>query len=500
MPDARGGLSRSTGSLFLVSILILGVIIITSVWLAFQTNTTSTTLNQARQRVGAARTILIVLQDLETGQRGFILTGDRDYLAPYERALERLGPTRDMLKALLAADQNEIARLNALDAAIDAKLAELSQTVTLVSSGDTAQAVGVVRSDRGKEAMDQARTILDDIISRGNTDLANLTQALQTNATAVTWVTGLGALAVVFIAAAAYWLIARFTRREIQARAEVEALNAGLEERVAERTLAVTRANDEIQRFAYIVSHDLRAPLVNIVGFAAELETSLAEMKQFVDGLPLSAADEARLVQARQCIDEDMPEALSFISASTSKMDKLINAILRLSREGRRELKAERVDLNDLVARTLAAVKHQMDASDTTADVQPGLPTLSSDRLALEQVFGNIIDNALKYLKPGTPGRIEISATRPSLREVIIEIADNGRGIAPQDHERIFELFRRAGRQDKAGEGIGLAHVRALVRRLGGDIGVRSAVGEGSRFLIRLPLVLSIDNTKTTTP
>ncbi len=128
--------------------------------------------------------------------------------------------------------------------------------------------------------------------------------------------------------------------------------------------------------------------------------------------------------------------------------------------------------------------------------IDENLPVVLSDRLALEQVFGNLIDNAVKYLKPGRPGRIRISSHEEASR-VTIEVADNGRGIAEQDHERVFELFRRSGVQDQSGDGIGLAHVRALVRRLGGDITVSSRLGEGSVFRVRLPRTLVIPEGRT---
>jgi signal transduction histidine kinase len=124
--------------------------------------------------------------------------------------------------------------------------------------------------------------------------------------------------------------------------------------------------------------------------------------------------------------------------------------------------------------------------------LSPRLPIVRSDRLSLEQIFGNLVDNALKYLQPGRPGRLKIEA-EDNGSNIAIKVSDNGRGIADQDRERVFELFRRAGRQDKPGEGIGLAHVRALVRRLGGDITVRSRIGEGSEFRIVLPRSLLIE-------
>jgi signal transduction histidine kinase len=194
-------------------------------------------------------------------------------------------------------------------------------------------------------------------------------------------------------------------------------------------------------------------------------------------------------------VDQDMPEAIGFIRASTTKMDKLINAILKLSREGRRQLRAERIDLKLLVEGTVASVQHQIEEKGIQVAVADRLPIITSDRLALEQIFGNLVDNAIKYLSPDRTGEIRINAAEyPSA--ILVEVVDNGRGIAAADHERIFDLFRRSGSQNVAGEGIGLAHVRTLVRRLGGDITVESEVGRGSQFKIRLPryLVASVES------
>lgn len=116
------------------------------------------------------------------------------------------------------------------------------------------------------------------------------------------------------------------------------------------------------------------------------------------------------------------------------------------------------------------------------------MPNLVADRLAVEQVFGNLLENALKYLLPGRPGDIRISGALEG-RVARFDVGDNGRGIARRDYERVFELFRRAGDQSVPGEGIGLAHVRALVRRLGGSVDCESEVGVGSTFTVRLPAI-----------
>jgi signal transduction histidine kinase len=263
-------------------------------------------------------------------------------------------------------------------------------------------------------------------------------------------------------------------------------LSGELEDRVKERTEALTEANEEIQRFAYIVSHDLRAPLVNIMGFTSELESASNRLA----GYFARTAPDVDEATAASIATEDIPESVTFIRKSSVKMDGLIGAILKLSREGRRELKRERVQLDEVVEASLASLQHQIEESGVTVAVEPSLPSVVSDRLALSQIIGNILDNAVKYLAPGRPGEINITADESGGR-VKLRIADNGRGIAEHDLKRIFDLFRRAGKPDRPGEGIGLAHVRSLVRALGGDVTVASKLDEGTTFTIDLPKKMS---------
>ncbi len=252
------------------------------------------------------------------------------------------------------------------------------------------------------------------------------------------------------------------------------------EQREAETELL--ESNEEIQRFAYIVSHDLRAPLVNVMGFTSELEATRADVRDAIAEHP----DAAR-------IDADLGEALEFIKAAVTRMEGLIAAILKISREGRRTFQPEELDMGALLQGLVNATRHQTDTIGATVTISPGLPTLVADRVAIEQVFGNLLDNAVKYLDSARPGQIELSAQSLSGHRARFSVQDNGRGIAVQDHARIFELFRRSGTQDRPGEGIGLAHVKALVRSLGGRIGVTSTLGRGTTFHVTLPRVAVTD-------
>ncbi|MCJ2073636.1 ATP-binding protein [Methylobacterium sp. J-030] len=246
------------------------------------------------------------------------------------------------------------------------------------------------------------------------------------------------------------------------------------EQREAEAELR--ESNEEIQRYAYIVSHDLRAPLVNVMGFTSELEATRLDMRAALDGHP----------QAER-IDTDFEEALGFIKAAVNRMEGLIAAILKLSREGRRQFRPERLDMTALLQGLADANRHQAEAARAVVTIAPDLPPIVADRLAIEQIFGNLLDNAIKYLDPSRPGRIAVTARSAGPRGICFSVTDNGRGIAERDHARVFELFRRSGTQDRPGEGIGLAHVKALVRSFGGRIEIRSQLGEGTTFNVTLP-------------
>jgi signal transduction histidine kinase len=234
------------------------------------------------------------------------------------------------------------------------------------------------------------------------------------------------------------------------------------------------------------------------MGFTSELEelrgdifkriAALARAETSVQSIPDNATDSAEpaLEGTDRQLSEDFSEALGFIKSSIAKMDRLITAILNLTREGRREFQPVRIDTRELIEGIVATVAHQAAEAEAQIRIEP-LPNIVSDRLALEQIFSNLIDNALKYLKQGAPGDILIRG-RTKLGFAIFDVSDNGRGIDSKDHQRIFELFRRAGTQDKPGQGIGLAHVRALVRRLGGTMSVASELHNGSTFTITLPI------------
>lgn len=265
----------------------------------------------------------------------------------------------------------------------------------------------------------------------------------------------------------------------VQAEEALRRARDELEVRVQERTAELTVANEEVRRFAYIVSHDLRAPLVNLKGFASELRAVYGVVQAAVSTALLHVEAHQR-TEVQQALEQDIPEALGFIDASVTRMDKLIQALLQLSRLGRRELHVELIPTDTLVKEVLQTLEHQIARRHARVTVGP-LPHVRADRTAMEQIMANLLTNAVAYLEPDRPGEIAVTAERQA-DYTTFQVQDNGRGIAAEDIAKVFEPFRRVGKQDVPGEGMGLAYVQALVRRHGGNIWCRSTVGVGTTF------------------
>jgi len=445
-------------------------------------------------------TLLLELRRAESAARGFLLTSAPDFLRDHETAVAAIIPAVEKLSALTADNPSQVDSVRKLRAAVDTRLEQFSKEIDLVKQNQLEAAVVLLHEAAAAKTGDSIRELglamraEEERLFALRTVNADRTQQL------ASLVTIAGSGLVIALAGISIFLVRRSSRTRDHAEALLRDNNLNLEATVDERTADLREANDEIQRFAYIVSHDLRSPLVNIMGFTSELEQLRLDIFRRVAALaghstppgPKAGDFEPLLEGDDKQLSQDFAEALAFIKSSIAKMDRLISAILNLTREGRREFEPVRVNTRELIESVVSTLAHQAAEAKAHISIEP-LPEIVSDRLALEQIFSNLIDNALKYLKPGVPGEITVRG-RSKLGFAIFEITDNGRGIAPKDHQRIFDLFRRAGPQDKPGQVIGLAHVRALVRRLGGTMSVDSDLNKGSTFTITLPISWAASN------
>jgi hypothetical protein len=240
--------------------------------------------------------------------------------------------------------------------------------------------------------------------------------------------------------------------------------NARLERRIRERTAEVEATNKELEAFSYSVSHDLRAPLRHICGYA--------EMIGQESGSPLSEED---------------TRYLKNITDAAKKMGQLIDDLLNFSRTGRAELRRTEIRLDDVLEQTLQDVQPEMTGRNIVLEKHP-LPVVQADAALLRQVFGNLILNAIKYSRPRDPAKIEIGG-RVENNEAIVYVRDNGVGFNPEYTDKLFGVFQRLhSAKEFEGTGIGLANVRRVVARHGGRTWAEGKPDEGATFYFSLPI------------
>ncbi|NQT94718.1 MAG: PAS domain S-box protein [Lentisphaerae bacterium] len=262
----------------------------------------------------------------------------------------------------------------------------------------------------------------------------------------------------------AMWAIVRDITGRKRAEEEVRRLNAGLEWRVRERTAKLAALNEDLESFAYSVSHDLRAPLRSVAGFSSILA-----------------------VRHRSCLNEEGRHYLDNIVLAGERMGRLIDDLLEYSRIGRRAVRLQPVALQE----TFEQVTHHFSDQimKTGADVRAlsDLPVVSGDATLLMQILSNLLQNALTYHRPNVPLQITLDC-REEPERFLLSVSDNGIGILKEHQGKVFNVFQRLHSDDQyPGTGIGLSIVKKSVELLGGRVWLESAVDVGSTFWIELP-------------
>ncbi len=253
-----------------------------------------------------------------------------------------------------------------------------------------------------------------------------------------------------------------------------------MSEQISIRQKALQTKNKELEDLLYISSHDLRTPLINIEGFSRELEDLVDYLKSQV---PEGSSCTKTILQ-------DMPDSLKFIRNSTQRMDQLIKGLLRIGRLNRSELIINNVDMMVLLEKIRAYMEFQMRKSEARLLVE-SIPNILGDASELQQIFTNLIENALKYANPKSPPIVQIRSHIEG-NMVEIQVQDNGIGLNTISQKRIFDIFYRVGDLTHVtGEGLGLTIVQRLVERHQGMIRVESTPGLGSTFIVKLPLAPS---------
>lgn len=254
---------------------------------------------------------------------------------------------------------------------------------------------------------------------------------------------------------------------EVWARVDTHLRLRAMQKELERQTAQLTAANEELEAFAYSVSHDLRAPLRAINGFAQLL--------------------------AERCGASLPPEGLDYLTKvqfASKRMDDLIQDLLAYARTGRGSVRAIPVPLRPLIEELECTFGERLATTSAHFQVSQPLATPLGDPTLIEQILLNLLDNALKYRRRDAVPEIRLSATAIG-EHVLIQVADNGIGMPPECQQKIFQVFQRLHHEHEyPGTGIGLAIVAKAARAIGGDVTVKSSPGQGSTFSVRLPAAL----------
>jgi signal transduction histidine kinase len=242
----------------------------------------------------------------------------------------------------------------------------------------------------------------------------------------------------------------------------------------------------ETEVFLYSVSHDLRSPLVNLSGFTDELRYSIGEVREKLGQLP-DPGPEVR--QAIDLLDVDCEKSFTFIRSAVSRLSRIIEALLRLSRAGRVQYQNDKIDLQNIAQRVVDTLSNSISAAGARVKVEQ-LPEVYGDESAYENVFANLLANAVAYLDKSRPGLIEIGQSEldSAASKAVIYVRDNGVGISEGSQKKLFLAFQRFRPELGAGEGIGLALIRRVLSRMGSRIWCESTEGVGTTFYFDVSL------------
>ncbi len=465
--------------------LLLQIVVFVGAFWFYQRNQASSDRVESTHAVlDAISNLNILTERAAATTSGYLLEPTEAREEAYRNTAGQLIPAFNRLHSLTFSTPQQERHIEDMRTRLEDFVDLLDREMSAARSGDLAGARAIFAEESGASHLFAIRAAAAKVAAYEEQFLSARQEAEKRSASLLRLGLAGAAVLMVLISLLTFALVRRYIHDISRTRERLHVLNTDLEGEVERRTIDLKRANEEIQRFAYIVSHDLRSPLVNVLGFTAELDTAnkalVALIERAEKEAPQLITDDVRHAS------EDLPEAIGFIRSSTQKMDRLINAILQLSREGRRNLSPQKLPMDHVVDEIAATLDKRFEAAGATLTIEKPLPDIVGDRVAIEQIFSNLIENAVKYLDDQRAGQIIVRGNRQGAR-INYEIEDNGRGIDPKDHQRIFDLFRRSGVQDRSGEGIGLAQVRALVNRLGGTIDVASELGEGATFRLNLP-------------
>jgi signal transduction histidine kinase len=400
-------------------------------------------------------------RDAESGEQGFLLTGDQRDLMPLEQG-ELLLRSQISNSLRAATERPEVEpQVKQLVRLVQIRFTEAESTLQVQRTRGTPAALYSLKSGESEKTMDELRTTASSILAELDSENAEYEKNERGLYSRTFIFYTASTLIIIGVLAWLYHELLSYLHERDAALAQLRATNANLEERITERTQDLTQANEELQQFAYVASHDLQEPLRTITSFSQLLES-----------------------RYRGRLDPEADEFIGYILSSARRMNDLINGLLTLVRLRKPGHPVEPVSFEKILRE--AEIGLQAAIRESNAEIEHGeLPALLVDEVQFMQVVQNLISNAIKYRRDEAP-RIRVDAHRDAENWVFC-FRDNGRGFNPEFAERIFGLFQRLEKGQVEGTGMGLSIARRIVERHGGRIWADSKEGAGSTFYFSLP-------------
>jgi signal transduction histidine kinase len=493
-----GKASRIAFSLTFIALLVNAVM---GCWTVEELTRSGQWVAHTHEVIAALEKAFSTLKDGETGVRGYLLAGDRDYLAPYELAKRSIDPGLKYIADLTVdnpVQQDNIKRLASL---VHGRFDVLAATLQAAETHGVESRKYLPEMAAGRQVMQRIRELVD-LMTAEEERLLEYRREMELGSRFLAFlssVLGFG-LGGAMVGSSILFAIREVQERQRAAAAVVE-LNEQLERRVRQRTieLATTndqlnkevserrraeqsahelaanlqRSNQELERFASVASHDLQEPLRKIQAFGDRL-----------------------LIKRSDALGDQGRDYLGRMLNSAERMRRLIDDLLAFSRVSTKGTTFVTVDLNTMTREVLGDLEARI--QDTNAQVEVGeLPPILADPLQIRQLLQNLIGNALKFRRPDAAPKVKVEgkiiAEGPAVngqpwKLCELRVSDNGIGFEETYLDRIFEVFQRLhGRAEYEGTGMGLAICRRIAERHGGSITASSTPGVGSTFVVRLP-------------
>jgi len=429
-------------------LLVVGFVAYQNISRSFETSKQITKIGHVIDQLNA---IVSNIRDIENAQRGYVITGREYYLSDFETAASGAEAALLVLQSQMGTRSITSAELDSLGRTVQRRIEFARETIALRRQAGIAVAREQIMTDKGLHMTEAIRQDVAILVQREEELLSSArTIARDSNDRTVPIIVFSSAVAFMFLCIAIIVIRRDFAERK---RLEIE-----LQDRAAE----LQRSNADLERFAYVASHDLKEPLRMISSFSQLLEQKY-----------------------RDTMDDEGKEFIRFSLEGALRMQRLIDDLLAYSRVGTSGNPFAPVDGNEVLKEILTNIRLMVDESNATVTSDP-LPTVQADVVQLGQVFQNLIVNGIKFQSHGTP-RIHVSAKTVN-KEMVFSVKDNGIGIDPKYHGKLFTIFQRLHtKEEYSGTGIGLAVCKRIIERHKGRIWVESEPGKGSTFCFSLP-------------